>query len=125
VYQNWYIALVSGSRKGQPKLDCRFYRTAAGSEPVREWLKGLSMEAKKQIGSDIQAVQWRWPISRPLVASFGGGLYEVRSTADKVEYRVLFCIVDSIMVLLHGFAKKTQKTPKEEIDLAVARKKEI
>jgi len=39
--------------------------------------------------------------------------------------RVLFCIHQGQMVLLHGFIKKTQQTPESDLDLAVKRQKEV
>lgn len=96
-----------------------------GAEPVREWLRGQKKDVRVAIGSDIKAVQWRWPISKPLVGAFGGGLYEVRTKLDDNIYRVFFCIRGSVMVLLHGFVKKSQKTPKRELDLARRRLKEV
>ena len=105
-------------------LEARFYVTSAGNEPVRDWRKSLGREERVTIGSDIQAVQWRWPVSKPLVDGLGQGLYEVRSTVKDVEYRVLFCIVAREMVLLHGFVKKAQKAPKE-IAMGRARKKDV
>jgi phage-related protein len=108
-----------------PVLSCSFYRTEAGTEPVREWLRSLQAEARKTIGRDIQDVQWRWPISRPLVDGLGAGLYEVRTTCERTEYRVLFCIEDSTMYLLHGFVKKSRRTPRTEVDLARRRQKAV
>jgi phage-related protein len=106
------------SRRHPPVLECRFYKTDAGNEPVRDWLLGQSEEVKKKIGADIRAVQFGWPMGKPLVDGFGESLYEVRSHLNKNTYRVLFCIIDGTMVLLHGFQKKTQKTPKADIELA-------
>jgi phage-related protein len=62
----------------------------------------------------------------PYCRSLGRGLWEVRSdlTGGRIA-RVLFCIVDSEMVLLHGFEKKTQKTPAQDITLALRRKNDI
>lgn len=62
------------------------------------------------------------PVCRPL----GGGLWEVRSalTGNRIA-RVIFCMHGGDMVLLHGFIKKTQKTPKQDVDLADARRKEL
>jgi phage-related protein len=56
----------------------------------------------------------------------GGGLWEVRSdlTQNRIS-RVLFCVHDGRMVLLHAFIKKTQKTPDAELALAFKRKKDI
>jgi len=121
--QNWYTFQVTEELEHKPKLACRFYRTDAGNEPVRDWLLGLPAEARKQIGEDIELVQWGWPKGKPLVDGFGEGLFEVRSTSEKNEYRVLFCIVESTMVLLHGLQKKTRKTPQDDIALARKRQK--
>jgi len=106
-------------------LECRFYRTAAGNEPVREWLKSLPKGTRLEIGSDIQQVQRRWPVGKPLVDGFGKGLFEIRTALDGNIYRVLFCLKGSTLVLLHGFQKKSQKTPKTDLDLARQRMQEV
>ena len=124
MYFFWYTPEVSGSGiRKEPKLDCRFYRTAFGAEPVRAWLKSLDPEVRREIGSDIQHVQWTWPVGMPLVDGFGRGLFEVRTNVNGNIYRVLFCLDGSTMVLLHAFAKKSQKTPKPDLDLARRRQK--
>ena len=81
---------------------------------------------RRTVGKDIQKVEFGWPLGRPHCAPLGGGLWEVRSTleTDRVA-RVIFCIKEGCMVLLHGFIKKTQATPKSEIDLAAKRMKEL
>jgi phage-related protein len=105
------------------KLSCVFFKTEAGNEPVRDWLKeGVPAEARRTVGTDIKTVQATWPIDKPLVDSLGNGLREVRSTHDKVEYRVIFVLDGSTMVLLHGFTKTTKKTRKADIDVALERK---
>jgi len=105
------------------RLSCVFYKTEAGNEPVRDWLKeGVPAEARRAIGTDIKTVQATWPIDKPLVDSLGHGLREVRSTHDKVEYRVIFILDGSTMVLLHGFVKTTKRTRKGDIDIALERK---
>ncbi len=61
----------------------------------------------------------------PLCRSLGKGLWEVRSTITNGRIaRVIFCVADGHMVLLHGFVKKTQKTPLSDLDLARRRQKE-
>lgn len=77
------------------------------------------------VGSDIQSVQWQWPIGKPLVDGFGDGLFEVISSFHDDIYRVLFCLDGSTMVLLHGFKKKVQKTPKRDLALARKRQKKV
>ncbi len=104
-----------------------FYQAASGNEPVRDWLKeDVSDEARKIIGTDIATVEYGWPVGMPASKAMGNGLHEVRShLPGKRIARVLFCIEDGQMILLHGFIKKTQKTPKADLDLAKTRKKEI
>jgi len=92
---------------------------------VREWLKGLDAEVRKTIGTDIKDVEYAWPIGMPLARSLGKELWEVRSSLARGRIaRVIFCIEGGQLVLLHGFVKKTQKTPQAEIDLALRRKRE-
>lgn len=50
-----------------PTLDVRFFKTDAGIEPVRYWLKELSAIDRKTIGEDIKTVQFGWPLGMPLV----------------------------------------------------------
>ncbi len=104
-------------------LPARFYQTEGGNEPVREWLKQLEPVERKIVGADIKTVEYGWPIGMPTCRPMGKGLYEVRSNLPTGKIaRVLFCIYDGNMVLLHGFMKKTQKTPTQDLDLALQRK---
>ena len=103
-------------------LDVVFYRTGSGNEPVREWLRGLSKADKRAIGSDIKTVQYGWPIGMPVVRKLDTGLWEIRSRLDQRISRILFTVHSDTMVLLHGFIKKSQKTPKEDLQLAKDRK---
>ena len=113
------------SRPIQPsalkRIEVIFFRTGAGGEPVREWLRSLSpIEDRKQIGVDIKTVEFGWPIGMPVCRPLGDGLYEVRSSLTRNRIaRVLFYIdARGRMVLLHGFIKKTQKTPPADLELA-------
>ena len=100
-------------------LPARFYRTATGAEPVRKWLKALSREDKRIVGTDIATVEFGWPVGMPTCRPLASrrGLLEVRSslTQNRIA-RVL---------LLHGFVKKTRQTPENDLDLAVKRQKEV
>lgn len=105
------------------KLNVIFFRSDTGNEPVREWLKSLSKSDKKSIGEDIKTVQFGWPIGMPLVDHLGKGLWEVRIKLRLRRIaRVLFFMDDNAMILVHGFIKKTQRTPKQELELALSRK---
>lgn len=106
-------------------ISVRFFRQKSGSELVRDWLRRLSPPERKLIGEDIKTVQWGWPLGMPLVRPMGGGLYEVRTNLENCMSRVLFVFKKGEIILLHGFIKKTQNTPKPDLDLAKERMKKI
>jgi len=108
------------------KITGRFYALASGRRPVRDWLLQLDKDDRRIVGRDIQKVEFGWPLGMPYCRPLGHGLWEVRSdlTSGRIA-RVIFCIVGGEMVLLHGFEKKTQKTPQQDIALALRRMKEI
>jgi phage-related protein len=109
-----------------PKIQVVFYRTPAGAEIVREWLKGLDQAERSIIGQDLMRLQFRWPVGMPLCKSLGQGIWELRSglPGNRIS-RVLFGFVDGRLVAVHAFVKKTQKTPNEEIALARRRLREF
>ncbi len=110
-------------KKVTQTLAARFYRSDVGGEPVRDWLKALPVAERKIIGEDIKTVQFGWPLGMPLVAHLESGIWEVRTRLSTRIARVLFALDRDVMVLLHGFIKKEQKTPKPELDLAKERLK--
>lgn len=118
MYLFWYTKLMS---ENPQILSVRFFRTEAGNEPVREWLIDLPREHKRAIGTEIKTVQFGWPIGMPVVRKFEKDLWEVRVDLGDTIARVLFTVTESAMVLLHGFIKKSQKTPAS--DLATAKRR--
>ncbi|MFQ5633335.1 MAG: type II toxin-antitoxin system RelE/ParE family toxin [bacterium] len=107
------------------RLQVVFYKTHSGNEPVRDWLKCLPRNEKKIIGEDIKTVQFGWPLGMPLIRKVDTRLWEVRSQLDNRLARVIFTVHGNFMVLLHGFIKKSQKTPKGDLELAKKRASEI
>jgi phage-related protein len=107
-------------------IPLRFWRSATGREPVREWLNELPREDQRTIGRDIAKVQFGWPIGLPLCRPLSGGLWEVRSSLpSKREARVLFGFREGMLIALHAFIKKAQKTPGAELVLARQRMKAL
>jgi phage-related protein len=107
-------------------IKARFYRSDNGNEPVRDWLLSLSSEDRKTIGDDIRTAEFGWPVGMPICRAISGrkGLWEIRTRLSGGRIaRVFFCIADGLMILLHGFIKKTQKTPGKELDIATKRMK--
>lgn len=107
-------------------LPAAFFKSETGKEPVRDWLLSLSPEDRKVIGNDIRGAEFGWPVGMPLCRSIRGikGLWEIRSNFFNGRIaRIFFCAHKSHMVLLHGFIKKSQKTPEKEMAVAVKRMK--
>lgn len=107
--------------RNNPTLKARFFCTEAGNEPVREWLASLQRTDKYLIGTEIKTIQIGWPLGMPLVRKLDKGLWEARINLTSRIARVLFTVDGNTMILLHGFIKKSQKTPAP--DLATARQR--
>jgi phage-related protein len=116
-YLFWYYSM---NKKIMP-LEAHFYRTEAGNEPVRDWLTSLPRTYKHLIGTEIKTVQIGWPIGMPLVRKLEKDLWEIRVNLVDTIARVLFTTTGKTMILLHGFIKKSRKTP--TIDLETARQR--
>jgi phage-related protein len=107
-----------------PRLPAVFFRSRNGTEPVRDWVKGLAKQDRRAIGEDIAYVQYKWPIGKPRVDHLRGPVWEVRTGLGNRIARTLFAVANGRMILLHGFLKTTRRTPGSEIDIAIKRFKE-
>jgi phage-related protein len=111
--------------KRQEPLEVVFFKSEAGNQPVKEFLMSRTKRDRKEIGADIYKVQTGFPLGLPLARKEDVDLWEVRSTLPDGICRILFTITKTEMVLLHGFVKKTQKTPLNELDVAKSRLREF
>ena len=100
-----------------------FYVEASGHEPVREFLVGLDLRTQARFDWSIEQLRLRNVRARePLVRHLEGDIWELRRESDGNIYRLLYSFLSGRRILfLHGFQKKTQKTPRQEIDLAQQR----
>ena len=121
MYHFWYDNSILENHKDKI-LKVYFYKAPTGKEPVREWLKLRTPEEKKAIGEDIKAIEFLWPVGYPQVAKLDKDLWEVRTDLQGRIYRVFFTIWKKHMVLLHCIIKKTNKTPKQDLDIAKKRR---
>lgn len=101
------------------------YKESSGKAPVAQWLKEFSKDERRTIDSDIKYTQYTWPWKMPLVKPLGKGLYELRIKLENRQIRIFFILHEGIIVLLHGFVKKTQETPKNELEIAHKRAKNV
>lgn len=107
------------------RLQVYFFKTSSGKQPVREWLNALPRQDRKTIGDDLKTAQFGWPLGMPLIRKLDTALWEVRSKLDNRIARVIFTVDEDRMVLLHGFIKKSQKTPSRDLGLAKQRLNEL
>ena len=102
-----------------------FYATAAGNEPVLEWLRGLNRDERAVVGADLRTVQIGFPIGMPVCRPLGDGLYEVRSSLPtRREARLIFFQDADDLVVVAGFIKKSRATPASEIEAARKRRRD-
>ena len=101
-----------------------FFKTASGNEPVLDWLRSFSATDRQTIGADIRTVQVGWPLGMPLVRKIDADLWEIRISLASGIARIFFTVSGNTMLLLHGFIKKSQATPKSELELAKNRLKQ-
>jgi len=117
--------MADSKAKFKKVVSVQFYKALNGSEPVRTWLKSLTNKQKKILGEDLKTIETCWPIEMPLVKFLGKRLWEMRSNIPNGIARVFFTMKGSYAVLLHGFIKKSQKTPQKELGIARRRAKEL
>ena len=101
-----------------------FFRAREGTEPVREWLRSMPKEDRRQVGLDIKTVEYGWPIGMPTCRSLGEDLWEVRTKLPDREVRISFFLKGTHMILTHGFVKKERLAPLADLRLARDRKRQ-
>ena len=100
-----------------------FYVEAGGGNPVRTFLEGLDLQTQARLRRGVELlVQRNVTAGEPLVRHLEGKLWELRVESNTNIYRVVYAVSSGRrIVLLHGFQKKTQKTPRREIETAARR----
>lgn len=98
-----------------------FYTTARGESPVREFIENLPDKKQSDIYQRLKVLQdYGLKLTFPLVKKLEGTdkMWELRIG----QYRIFYSpISNHRFLLIHGIIKKTQKTPRKDIELAVKR----
>lgn len=103
--------------------ELRFFRQARGEEPVRKFLKALPKAVRIEAGAALTELEEKGPeLKRPGAAYLRDSIYELRFSAERVEYRILYFFDGKTVVLTNAFVKKVRKIPKEEIERAISRR---
>ena len=124
------VSIIIGTRVDvaapQERVPLVVYRSETGNEPVRDWLLEMSKADRRVVGIGLKELEFGWPVGMPLCRAMGAGIFELRvSLASRRIARVLVCANDDKLVALHGFIKKSQKTPAGDLDLARKRKRQL
>lgn len=101
-------------------MEIKFYESADGQVPVRDFLDGLDIKMRQKMLRSIMALQeMGYSLRMPLSEFLEDGIFELRAQAGNNISRVLyFFMLGNQAILTHGFIKKTQKTPAREIKRA-------
>ncbi len=104
-----------------------FYKTSQGNSPIEKYIDKLPQADQARFLEIIKEIEERGlSAARLIFKPLEGKLWEIKFKVKSVGYRVLYVILEEdLMVWLHAFSKKTQKTPKKELDLARKRIKEV
>ncbi len=100
-----------------------YFKTDRGDEPVREFVDSLDISSKRKYWRKVDYLrEFGKNLCEPHAKNLGSGIYELRFRASDGHYRVLyFFFSSSHAVLTNGFMKKTNRTPKQALDLAISR----
>ena len=112
--------------KAASDLSSGIARSCTATAPVRDFLRSLPVDDRHRIGHDLTLVQYGWPVGMPLCRSLGGGLWELRSSLPSRRIaRILFFVHEDRIRVVHGFIKKTQRTPPADLVLARERMRDM
>jgi len=108
------------------KYVCFFYETVEGKRPVENFIKSLETTTQDKFLYKKELLEQFGPSLRhPHTDSIGNGIFELRFKGPEGQARVLFFFFcKKQIILLHGFVKKTRKTPLREIKTAKKRMRE-
>lgn len=107
--------------------EVRFYRIGAGHCPVEEFLDALSGRQAQKVVWVLRLVEELDPVPSQYLKKLVGtsDLWEVRAQHGGDAFRLIgFFEGPRLLVLTSGFAKKTEKTPRQEIELAEKRRQD-
>jgi len=106
---------------------CIFYETQDRKSPVEEFIESLDEETQNKFILKQQLLEDLGPQLRyPHTDHIGEGIFELRFKGKEGQARVLFFFFyGKRIIFTHGFVKKTQKTPRKEIEIALKRRKDF
>ena len=109
------------------KWSVNYFTDKMGKQPVKDWIDTLEIKLQVKIFRAFELLEdFNINLKAPYVKPLEDKLYELRIKDPKGIYRIIyFAYTGKEFIMLNGFVKKTQKTPKKEIELAKTRMKEV
>jgi phage-related protein len=107
--------------------EIHYYENAGGRAPVRDFIDAMPLHAKARTIHTLDLIEgYGLSLGEPHIKRLDEGLWEIRVRALEGYYRLMFTVVGRrVIVLLHGFQKKSHATPQRELDVAKQRLKEV
>jgi phage-related protein len=104
-----------------------FYKTASGRSPLEDFIQGLSTDDQARFADVYDGIKSHGlECPRVIFKPLSGKLWEIKFTSKGGKYRIAYVVVvGDRMVWLHAFKKKTQKTPKNDLEIAEKRMMEV
>lgn len=104
-----------------------YYINPDGKSPIKDFIDGLPFKAKARMVKTLDLLEeYGIQMGEPHVKNVARKLWELRVKAKKGIFRFFFTVEKNrVIILLHGFQKKSEKIPKRELDIAIKRMREI
>ena len=102
------------------QFQVEFYETEDGRTPTREFLDSLEPKMNVKMVGLMEILEERgYSLREPYSAPLEDGIFELRAVqGSNISRALFFFYVEGRIVITHGFIKKTQKTPRAQIELA-------
>ena len=104
-----------------------YYKTPSGKEVIQEFIDGLEPKIKGRINNTFELLAQFGPLLRmPHAKKIAGtSLWELRILGETSTRFFYISLIHQTFIVLHGFTKKKQKTPKKEIEIAEKRLRQL
>ena len=101
-------------------FEVEYYKKADGTFPAEEFILSQDKKMRAKLFRLLELLEIKGnELREPYSKSLGDGIYEIRAKQGSDISRVLyFFVIEKKVILTNGFVKKTQKTPKSEIETA-------
>lgn len=102
------------------QFQVEFYETIDGRIPTKEFLDTLDPKMAAKMVGLMEILEERGnALRKPYSAPLGDGIFELRAIqGSNISRALYFFYVEGRIIITHGFIKKTQKTPRSQIELA-------